>query len=81
MSDILEPLAKANEDPREAQSMEELMRSIKEANMRLSEVGRRDCLIGSMDVEAWYPSLDQRQSVKMVREEYIRSEFEVKDVN
>ena len=38
LSDIQEPLTKANKDPKEAQSTEELMRSIKEANMRLSEV-------------------------------------------
>ena len=58
LSDILEPLAKSNEDPREAQSTEELMRSIQDANRRLSEAGIGKCLVGSMDVEALYPSLD-----------------------
>ena len=37
VSDILEPVAKAEEDPREAQSTKELIRSIKDANLWLIE--------------------------------------------
>ena len=51
--------------------MEELMRSIKEANKRLAEVGGSKCMLGSVDVEALYPSLDQKLSAKIIKEECV----------
>ena len=81
ISDILEPLAKAEPDPRETQSTEELMRSIKEANLRMEEKEVKECVVGSMDVETLYPSLDQKISATIVKEEYIKSEVEVVEVD
>ena len=81
LSDILDPVAKTVEDPREAQSTEELMRSIQETNVTLEQQKVEDCLVASMDVEALYPSIDQVAASKIVKEEYIRSDVEVKDVD
>ena len=36
--------------------------------------------VGSMDVTALYPSLDQKTSARYVKEEYIESDFELEDV-
>ena len=52
ISDMLEPVASSVEDPREAQSTKELMRSIMEANRGLAEESITHCLVDSMDVEA-----------------------------
>ena len=58
LSDILDPVARTVEDPREAQSTEELMRSIQETNLTLEQQEVKDCLVASMDVEALYPSIN-----------------------
>ena len=81
VSDILEPVARAEPDPKEAQSTEELMSAIKEANLKMKEKEVNECVIGSMDVEALYPSLDQRLSAKIVKEEYIKSDVEIAEVD
>ena len=52
ISDILEPLASSVLDPREAQSTEELLRLIEEANYKLQGENIQQCTIGTMDVEA-----------------------------
>ena len=65
----------------EAQSTEELLRCIQEANVTLKEVDPGEVAVGSMDVTALYPSLDQRVSARMVKEAYLASEFEVEGVD
>ena len=57
------------------------MRSIKEANLRMEEMEVKECVVGSMDVEALYPSLDQKILTKIVKEEYIKSEVELVKVD
>ena len=52
MSDLLEPLAKAEEDQREAQSTEELMLAIEDANIKMKDKKIKQCVVGSMDVES-----------------------------
>ena len=51
----------------EAQSTEELLRCIEEANQRLKEVDPERVMVGSMDVTALYPSLDQKESARMAK--------------
>ena len=51
IDDILEPVAKTEPDPREAQSMEELVRSVFEANSNMEQKAVKQCLVGSMNVE------------------------------
>ena len=80
VSDLLEPLAKGAEDQKEAQSTEELMRAIEDAIIKMKDKKINQCVVGSMDVEALYPSLDQKASARIVREEYVSLDIEVKDV-
>ena len=53
---------------REAQSTEEVLRAIEEANHKLKEENIKEIAIGSMDVKALYPSLDIEASAKVVAE-------------
>ena len=52
-----------NEESDEAQSTEEVMRKIEEANKILAEKGLKEISLGSMDVVALYPSLDMETPV------------------
>ena len=83
LSDIIEPIARTQEDSTEAQSTEELLSKIKEANVRLQspEMLQKEVMVGSMDVTALYPSIDQVSSAKIVREEYLRSDIEVENID
>ena len=59
ISDIIEPLAKVEPEKTEAQSTEELLRGIQEANKTLQEVAAPEVMLACMDVTALYPSIDQ----------------------
>ena len=52
ISDILEPMARMEDKPAEAQSTEELLRNIKDTNTAAMQqgVGGRHVVAGSMDV-------------------------------
>ena len=50
----------------EAQSTEEVLRKIEETNHRLREEKVTDVVVGSLDVEAQYPSIDQIEGPKIV---------------
>ena len=41
-----------------SQSTEEVLKKIETANMRLEEEQVKDAVVGSLDVEALYPSID-----------------------
>ena len=59
ISNIIEPLAKLVTDGKEAQSTEELLRGVPEANEHLTEVPVLEVVPASIDVTALYPSIDQ----------------------
>ena len=67
ISDIIEPLARVEPNKTEAQSTEELIRSIQEANSYLREVRDDSTVLASMDVVALYPSIDQKEAARIVR--------------
>ena len=76
ISVLIEPVAKARPEQWEAQSTEEVLRIIKETNNRLREEKVKDVLVGSLDVEALYPSIDQIQGPKIVAEEVLKSSLQ-----
>ena len=81
--DVLEPLTRfvGEEENVEAQSTEELLRCIQKANVTLKEVDPGEVAVGSMDVTALYPRLDQNVSARMAKEAYLSSDFEVEGVD
>ena len=82
LSDILEPMTRIeDEDDVEALGTEELLRNIQEANERLKDKEPGKVAVGSMDVTALYPSIDQEMSPNYVKEEYFESDFEIEDVD
>ena len=76
LSDIIEPTSRMNETSDEAQSTEEVLRKIAEANKELEGGYVRDLALGSMDVVALYPSLDQEESARIVAEHIAESEVD-----
>ena len=57
------------------------MRSLSEANETLEQKAVKQCLVGSMDVEALYPSIHQKEGAKIVTEEIIRSDIKYQGVD
>ena len=81
LSYVLEPMTWTVEDSVEAQSTEELLRNINETNESLGDIRLEEVAVGSMDVTALYLSIYQRLSARLVKEEYIESDFEVEDIH
>ena len=81
ISDIIEPIARMNPEQSKAQSTEELMREIEDANMKVGHRKMEEIVVASMDVSALYPSLDEAGSARIVMEEFIASGLEVKGVD
>ena len=54
LADLIEPLTKIKRSSREVQSMEEVLRSISEANTKLERDNVKELVIGSMDIAAYY---------------------------
>ena len=81
LSDILEPVAKGRDVIWESQSTEEVLRKIKEANEALEREKVKDIMVGSLDVEALYPSIDQVEGPRLVAEEVRRSKVQFENIN
>ena len=84
LSDVIEPIARTrgeDEHNYEAQSTEELMRDIEDTSIKAEEEGWDDLVVGSMDVVALYPSIDQTQAAKVVARRYLESGIVTEDVN
>ena len=81
LSDIIEPITKLSPVCKEAQSTEEIMREIEDCNTRLLLNPSRNIMVGSMDVVALYPSIDQRLGARIVAEEFLKSGIEVQGVD
>ena len=75
LSDFLEPVAKCRDIIWEAQSTEEVLRKIGEANQILEAQDIKEIMIGSLDVEALYPSIDQKEGPRLVSEEVRKSKL------
>ena len=66
LSDILEPLVSLQSPRFEDLSTEEVLSQLEEAQKAVASTGRRDTVVGSLDVKALYPSLDQMGSARIV---------------
>ena len=66
LADLIVPVTRIRETSKEAQSTEEVLRAIHATNKRLSDERVRDCVVGSMDVRALYPSLQIEAAAKVV---------------
>ena len=65
----------------EAQSTEEVLRKIKEANLVLQKEEARRIMLGSLDVEALYPSIDQKEGPRIVSEAIMKSKIQYTNIN
>ena len=67
----------------EAQSTEEVLHKIEAANKKLEDLKVKELVIGSLDVEALYPSIDQQEGPKIVAQEIVKSKlrFEISICN
>ena len=52
-----------------------------DANRRMEEEQVRDVMVGSMDVVALYPSIDQKVGAQIVAEELVRNQVTYKGVD
>ena len=64
LADFLEPLIAVQSPRLEDLSTEEVLRQLEEAQDAIKDARRTDTCIGSLDVKALYPSLDQEGSVR-----------------
>ena len=68
ISDLIELITRMCPEQSEAQSMEELMREIQDTNSKIKDMSGKEIVVASMDVSALYPSLDQAESARIVKE-------------
>ena len=81
VADVLGPMVLAQTPRMEDQSTEEVLAQLEEAEQAIRESGLDNTVVGSLDVCALYPSLDQVQSAKMVGEFVRNSPVDVKGVD
>ena len=73
LSDLVRPVSQARGSQSECQSTEEMVSRIEEANQRLQDEQVQDLMVGSLDVVALYPSIDQKVGARIVAEEMLRN--------
>ena len=66
LSDFLKPLILVDTPRQEDQSTEEVLAQLEEAQRAIIESGATDVMVGSLDVQALYPSLDQDHAAELV---------------
>ena len=81
VADILEPLVVAQTPRMEDQSTEEVLAQLEEAEQAIRDAGLDNTVVGSLDVRALYPSLDQRGSAEAVETFIMNSQVDVKGVD
>ena len=81
VADLITPITKSRGNQVEVQSTEELLSRITAANQKLEKKETGETLVGSMDVCALYPSLNQKVSAKIVEEEMMRNGVRYQGVN
>ena len=52
-----------------------------EANSKLKEEGTKKVMVGSLDVEALYPSIDQKEGPRIVAQEVLKSKIDIENIN
>ena len=81
MSDLLEPLVSLQSPRFEDLSTEEVLSQLEDAQKSIASTGRRDTVVGSLDVKALYPSLDQMGSARIVAKFVRESPHEVNNID
>ena len=81
LSDLLEPLISVKSPRLEDLSTEEVLAQLKEAQDTVKEAGLKDVMVGSLDVKALYPSLDQEGSARAVAQFVRESEVELDGID
>ena len=81
LSDLIEPVSKARQCQWEAQSTEEVIRKIEDTNEKLANLKIQDAVVGSLDVIALYPSIDQVEGPKTVAQEIRKSHLKFENID
>ena len=83
LSDILEGMFQADSDGVEVISTEDLLSKVEDLNTQIREGSIEDTslMIGSLDVEALYPSIDARKAGQIVRDRITESDLKVDGVD
>ena len=81
LSDFLGPIILLNQPRMEDQSTGEVLSQLEDAATAIEESGYRDIMVGSLDVQALYPSLDQKETAKIVGELVMESRADISGVD
>ena len=81
LADFLSPLVASQRPRMEDLSTEEVMEQLEQAQRTMKETKARNIMVGSLDVKALYPSLDQEGSARAVANFVKESPTEVKGID
>ena len=81
LADFLTPLVAAQSPRMEDLSTEEVMVQLQEAQAMVRETCTKDVMVGSLDVRALYPSLDQEGSARAVADLIMRTPTKVAGID
>ena len=81
LADFLEPLVNVETPRMEDRSTEEVLSQLQEAEVSIRDQGLTDTMVGSLDVRALYPSLDQEGSARAVARFVLESNVEISGVD
>ena len=81
LADFLEPLVLLGTPRQEDQSTEEVLSQLEDAQAAIKASGSRNTMVGSLDVKALYPSLDQDAAAEVVAQLVYESEVRFNGIN
>ena len=81
LADFLEPLVMMTKPRMEDQSTEEVISQLEDAQEEIRRSGSTSVMVGSLNVQALYPNLDQTQSAEVVAQLVLDMEVEMKGIN
>ena len=81
ISDFLEPLVGMDVPRLEDQSTEEVLAQLEQAETAIRDAGLTDTVVGSLDVRALYPSLDQLETSKLVSQFILKSKVKLSGID
>ena len=83
VSQIIRKIADLEDEGFVCKSTEEMLHTFDNFNKsrNLGNSGKRNLIIGSMDIEKWYPNTIPRPTAKRINEMYIKSKLEIKGVD
>ena len=86
LSDMLSDILAAtfdSEDIIEAISMEDMLSKIEGLNKRIQEgeISPRNLIVGSLDVESLYPSVDTREAARICRDRVLNSPLSIEGID